>query len=295
MEKFNVQSHGFEGCLYEVNQTDDSKCLILNLMFAPDSFMLKKLVKLITAHGVSALTLGSWGTKQTVPDENLVPLDYLLAACKCLKAKGYQKIGTVGLSMTAVMGMYSAALCSDISLTIALSGYDMLFEGVLGRGNQYPSGHSTLTLEGKELPYQPFYLDKAGYQSTMSEAKKAHGENYGRDLWEDSKKKKLHEDALIPVENIQGKLLLLCSENDTCWDSAGAATRIKERIQAKGGNAKVVIKTFEHGTHMLYPQEVPFINLMTKIAFKEYKNYPIECKESRRQVTQEILKSIKNW
>ncbi|MDO4633319.1 MAG: acyl-CoA thioester hydrolase/BAAT C-terminal domain-containing protein [Eubacteriales bacterium] len=295
MEKFNVADHGFEGCLLEAEQAEEKKVMILNLMFAPHSIMIKKTEQWLVKNGISALSLASWGTKQTVPDENLVPLDYILKAAAYLKKLGYQKIGITGLSLGAVMALYGAALSPDISLTISISGFDMLFEGVLGRGTQYPSGHSSLTLEGKELPFQPFYLDKAGYQKEMKEAKKAHGETYGRGLWEKSIQKECREEAKIPVEQIRGKILLLSAEHDTCWDSAGAAERINKRIQELGGSASVRSKVYKHATHMLYPDTVPFINLMTKMVFKEAKKYSAECAASRKAVSEEILRAAREW
>lgn len=295
MRKFTVAGQGFEGCLLEARQQGDKKCMILNLMFAPHSIMLKKTEQWLVDNGISVLSLASWGTKQTVPDENLVPLDYLLNAAAYLKKEGYRKIGVVGLSLGAVMALYAAALCPDISLTISISGFDMLFEGVLGRGSQYPSGRSSLTLKGKELPFQPFYLDKAGYQKEMKEAKKIHGETYGRGLWEKSIQKEKRDDAMIPVEKIQGKILLLSAVRDTCWDSAGAAERIQKRVKDLEGSAIVVSKNYKHATHMLYPETVPFINLMTKIAFKEAKQHPSECAASRKAVSEEVLRAVREW
>lgn len=295
MEKFHVAEHGFEGCLLEANQQGEKKCLILNLMFAPHSIMMKKTEQWLTDHGISVLSLASWGTKETVPDESLVPLDYVLNAASYLKKRGYRKIGIAGLSLGAVMALYGAALSPDITLTIGISGFDMLFEGVLGRGTQYPSGHSSLTLEGKELPFQPFYLDKEGYQKEMKEAKKAHGETYGRGLWEKSIQKKCNQEAMIPVEKIQGRILLLSAAGDTCWDSAGAAERIENRIKERGGSASVTSKVYAHATHMLYPETVPFINFMTKMAFKEAKQHPSECAASRKSVSKEILRALRTW
>ncbi|MDO4651005.1 MAG: acyl-CoA thioester hydrolase/BAAT C-terminal domain-containing protein [Eubacteriales bacterium] len=295
MKKYNVKEHGFEGVLIEAGGNAEKKCMILNLMFAPHSVMMKKTEQWLAGNDISVLSLASWGTKQTVPDENLVPLDYLFNAVNCLKKNGYEKIGVVGLSMGAVMSLYGAALCSDITLTIAISGFDMLFEGVLGRGSQYPSGHSTLTLKGKELPFQPFYLDKNGYQNEMKAAKKEHGETYGRSLWEKSIQKRKNEEAMIPVEKIKGKILFLSAKHDTCWDSASAAERMKKRIHDLGGSAEVSDRSYEHATHMLYPETVPFINFMTKMVFKEAKKYPNECKQSRADVSKEILKAVKEW
>jgi len=39
----------------------------------------------------------------------------------------------------------------DLPLVISLSGFDRVFEGVLGMGTQYPSGHSSFTWRGQTV------------------------------------------------------------------------------------------------------------------------------------------------
>ncbi|MDO4651125.1 MAG: hypothetical protein Q4B26_21000 [Eubacteriales bacterium] len=80
MKKLNVAEQGFEGCLLEAEQLGESKCLILNLMLSPHSIMMKKTERWLVNNGISVLSLASCGTKQTVPDENLIPLEYILEA-----------------------------------------------------------------------------------------------------------------------------------------------------------------------------------------------------------------------
>lgn len=149
-----------------------------------------------------------------------------------------------------------------------------------------------MTFERKELPFQPFYLDKTSYQKEMKNAKQVHGEMYDRGLRERAIQKGSIEEAMIPVEQIRGQILLLGAIHDTCWDSAGAAKRIPARVQEFEGDAGVTPIFYEHATHMLYPDTVPFINFMTRMVFKEAKQYPLECKESRQAVSEEILRAV---
>lgn len=295
MIKTSVEKEGFEGALYEAESGDKSKCLILNLLFAPSSAFAKKPAVWLSKNGVSALAIGVYATKETPADQSQIPIEYITKACAWLKQRGYKQIGVLGLSFGAEMGLYAASICKDISLTIAISGYDRVFEGVLGRGTQYPSGKSSFTRDGADVPFQSMGLTKEGYIKRMADEKKAHGENYGRDMWEEAVRKAPNEASVIQVENICGRILFLGSETDTCWDCTTAASRMKARIEEKGGAAKVRIVSYPHGCHLLYPDMVPFINFMTWMVFKEYKKYPKECKAARADVSEQILKEIKNW
>lgn len=295
MVKTSVSKEGFEGVLYESASGAKEKCLILNLLFAPGSSFMKKPALWLNSQEVSALAIGTYATKETPADQSQIPIEYITKACAWLKQRGYQKIGVLGLSFGAEMGLYAASICQDISLTIAISGYDRVFEGVLGRGTQYPSGKSSFTRGGVDVPFQSMGLTKEGYIKRMADEKKAHGENYGRDMWEEAIQKAPNEAAIISVEKINGRILLLGSQTDTCWDCTGAASRMKARIEQKGGSAKVRQVNYSHGCHLLYPDMVPFINFMTRMAFKEYKKYPKECKAARSDVSAQIRKEIKEW
>lgn len=295
MVKTSVGNEGFEGVLYEAAPAAGKKCLILNLLFAPNSMFAKRPALWLNRHGISALAIGVYATKETPADQSQIPVEYITKACAWLKQRGYSKIGVLGLSFGAEMGLYAASVCQDITLTIAISGYDRVFEGVLGRGTQYPSGRSCLTFGGADVPFQPLGLTKDAYIRRMADAKKAHGENYGRDMWEEAILKAPNDAALIPVENIRGRILFLGSDTDTCWDCTGAAARMKARIEAKGGCAAVRQVNYPHACHLLYPDTVPFINLMTRVAFKEYKKYPKECRAARSNVSARILKEVKSW
>jgi len=293
-EKTTIAENGFEGAWY-TDDTPKKRCLIVNITFGGDSMFVKSIAKWLIANDCDALGLTISGSKQTGKNQSEIPIEYVASAVKFLQTKGYEKIGIMGLSLGASMSLLAAALIPDLSLVISLSGFDRVFEGVLGMGTQYPSGHSSFTWKGEEVPFQPFYLSKDEYITAMKKAKEEHGETYGRMLWEDSLKKKVNEDAVIPVENINGSILMLGSATDTCWDTAGAAERIAARLKEKGSGATIRIKTYEHATHFILPDNVPMISFMCRIAFKEWKTHNAECKAARVDVRKKIEAQLREW
>ena len=293
-EKINVTENGFEGVWYTDGERK-KRCLIVNITFGGGSMFVKSIAKWLIANDCDALGLTISGSKQTGKNQSEIPVEYVESAVKYLQDKGYEKIGIMGLSLGASMSLLGASLIPDLSLVISLSGFDRVFEGVLGMGTQYPSGHSSFTWRGEEIPFQPFYLSKDEYIAAMKQAKEEHGEAYGRMLWDNSLKKEVNEEAVIPVENIKGSILMIGSATDTCWDTAGAAKRIAAKLKEKGLEAQIRVKTYEHGTHFILPDNVPFISLMSRIAFKEWKTHNAECKAARADVRKKIEVQLRDW
>ena len=291
MIRTSVSTEGFEGYLFNAGAGKD-KCMILNLIYPGNSIFIKSMAAWLNRQGVAALGLTVVGSKGTQKDETLVPLEYIGCAVKWLKGQGYQKIGILGLSFGAEMALAAACEYHDLSLIISLSGFDQVWEGVYGTGTG-PSGQSSFSLNGKGLPFQPFRLSVEEYKKAMADAKNEHGEAYGRQLWDDSRTAGIVEEAVIPVEKIAGRLVLLCAKHDTCWDSEGAAERITKRRRAVGLDTDAVV--YEHGVHVLLPDCVPLMGLMIRLMFGEAKKYPTEVKAARRKVTEKIGAILKSW
>ena len=293
-EKTSVAKDGFEGVWY-TNGSRKERCLIVNITFGGGSVFVKSIAKWLLANDCDALGLTISGSTQNGKNQSQIPIEYVESAVMYLQEKGYQKVGIMGLSLGASMSLLAAALIPDLSLVVSLSGFDRVFEGVLGMGTQYPSGHSSFTWRGDEVPFQPFYLSKEEYIAAMKRAKEEHGEPYGRMLWENSLQKEVNENAVIPVENIRGSILMLGAVTDSCWDTAGAARRITARLNQKSSEAHIRVKTYEHATHFILPDNVPFISLMSRMAFKEWKTHSAECKAARVDVRRQIEAQLREW
>jgi len=287
--KTTIGEHGFEGVLY-TGDAPASQVMIVNLTFGGGSPMVKGLAKWLIGEKTDALGLTIQGTKATGKDQSQIPLEYISSAIIYLKEKGYERIGIMGLSLGASMALTAAAKMQELSLVMTMSAFDRVFEGVLGTGTQYPSGHSSFTWQGEDVPYQPFHLTKDEYIQLMKDAKKAHGEMYGRDLWENALKVEANEDALIPVEDIKGRIVMFGAETDTCWDTAGAAKRICARVKTD-----IVTYTYPHATHFILPECVPMINVMSRVAFNEYKTHKSECQAARRDVQDVMERELRSW
>ena len=85
-----------------------------------------------------------------------------------LKLHGNEKIGIAGASTTGTLALTAASIFSDISLTIAMTPSDFVWQGFMqGKKDgckEWPMvGKSLFSYKGKPLPYMPFCYQHPDY------------------------------------------------------------------------------------------------------------------------------------
>nr|MCR4748292.1 acyl-CoA thioester hydrolase [Lachnospiraceae bacterium] len=217
------------------------------------------------------------------------------------------KFGIVGASTTGMLSLVAASYYPEITLTIALSPSDFIMEGFY-RGkrdgfNEWPGeNESTLTWQGKQLPYLPYAYRHPEYGQKIKEESKAGGDMVAsRKLFDESER--LHpvkEEEKIKVERIKGKLLLIGAEDDVLWNTAKYIRRMEQRLKEKESECIPEILVYEHGTHFIFPESL--LKTMLPVGsglfirlFKAGKEYPSECRKSREDVDIKISCAINEW
>jgi hypothetical protein len=208
-------------------------------------------------------------------------------------------------------GMYSLAAASfipDITLTVGLTASDFIWQGFeQGRKDgckEWPvPGASTLSKDGKPLPYMPFVYEHPKYWNVIMEETKGSG-NYlcSRKIFDDSERDREHpEEEMIKIENIRGYLLLIGADDDTLWDAGKYVRRMKKRLEKKPHKCKYKAITYEYGTHFVLPESMLRIalpvglKLFMRLMFKSAKDHPRECEQTRKDIDREIRNAIKIW
>jgi hypothetical protein len=62
-----------------------------------------------------------------------------------------------------------------------------------------------------------------------------------------------HPEAVIPVERIGARILLICGEADALWPSCPMADQISDRLTSKGGLAATVLRYKDAGHQVFGP------------------------------------------
>lgn len=301
---FDTETDGFYGAYWECPEKTDA-AIIAMLGDDPEDYMARSAVKWILKKGVNVLTMSP--AKKDYGHHNY-PLERIENAVKWLKENKNNKIGIAGASTTGTLALTAASLFSDITLTIAMTPSDFIWQGFMqGKKDgctEWPiEDESLFTYKGEQLPYMPFCYKHPRYGQVIAEEAKATGNMLAsRKLFDDSEKAHpITEDEFIKVEKINGKLLLVAAEDDSLWDAAKYVRRIESRLETRPHNCTVEAVVYEHGTHFVFPETMlktmlPIgSSLFVKITFSAAKKFPKECKETRVDIDRRMTAAISDW
>ena len=236
------------------------------------------------------------------------PLERIEKAISFLKDNENKKIGIIGASTTGTLALTSASYFSDISLTIAFTPSDFIWQG-FAQGNkdgckEWPvEGESLFTYHNVTLPYMPFCYQHPEYWKMFKEECKSTGNvASSRRIFDDSElAHPIKEEEFIKIENINGKLVLIGAMDDSLWNTAKYIRRMENRLKNKPHKCQEEILIYEYGTHYVFPQSLiksifPLCSsLLLKLMFKSAKDNSKECKNTRIDIEYRLLNILKDW
>lgn len=302
---FDVKTGGFYGAYWK-NKKETNCTIIAMLGDDPEDYMARSCVKwLMKKCGVNVLTMSP--AKKNYSHHNY-PLERIESAIKWLKDNGNKKIGIAGASTTGTLALTAASYFPDITLTIAMTPSDFIWQGFEqgkkdGCGEWPVEGESLFTYRGSPLPYMPFCYKHPEYWQVMrEEAKRTGNMTASRKVFDDSEAAHpITEDEFIKIEKIKGELLLIGAEDDSLWEAARYVRRAEKRLNSKPHDCHAQFITYKHGTHFVFPESLlkkifPVgAGLLSKMMFKAAKEFPKECKETRIDIDKRISEAIKEW
>jgi pimeloyl-ACP methyl ester carboxylesterase len=236
------------------------------------------------------------------------PLERFGKAISFLKSKGIEKIGIAGASTTGMLALIAASYYPDITLTIAMSPSDFVMEGFYrdgkdGMTERPGDNESTVSWQGKPLPYLPFAYRHPEYWLKIQEESKNGGDKIAsRRMFDESEKiHPLREEEKIKVERIKGKIVFVGAEDDVLWDTCRYIRRMEERLKSVPHECTWESLLYAHGTHFVFPESMlksmlPVgSGLLVKFMFKAGRDYPKECRETRKDIDRRLTEIIGKW
>ena len=151
---FDVETAGFYGAYWAC--AGGSDCAVIAMIGDdPEDRLARSAVKWLCGRGVNVLTMSP--AKKDYGHHNY-PLERMEAAISWLKANGNKKIGIAGASTTGTLALTAAAMFPEITLTIAMTPSDFVWQGFMqGKKDgckEWPvEGESLFSYAGKPLPY----------------------------------------------------------------------------------------------------------------------------------------------
>lgn len=173
--------------------------------------------------GYAFLAIGYFGTKETPNALDRISLnaihDAITEVAKNSKINS-QKIALIGGSKGGELVLNLASYFDDIDAVVAMSASHVTFPAITMMSNT-----SSWTLYDKELPFAP-----TPYSAVPAMISGNQLEAYNIILQNKDAEKK----AQIPVEKINGSILLLTPTNDESWPSKEMSMKLIERLKNKG-------------------------------------------------------------
>ncbi|WP_326521185.1 acyl-CoA thioesterase/bile acid-CoA:amino acid N-acyltransferase family protein [Faecalispora jeddahensis] len=177
----------------------------------------QNIAQLLSGYGFVTLAVCYFGMQGVSKFLERIPLEIVEEAISVLKKRkevNPDRIGIYGRSKGAEFALLSASRFPDLKCVVANSPSAWVMEGIK---KWKPSKSSSWTEHAKEVPYTQF--------SMM---------NYLKEKIINRKTEYRSEESIIPVEQINGSVLVLAAYNDEIWPAFSSAVSISERLRLSG-------------------------------------------------------------
>lgn len=301
---FTPEKDGFCGAFYP-NPAGADRAMIVMLGDSSEDRMAVCGAKWMHRQGCHALAMSA--DKKDYGHHNY-PLERFGEAIAFLQSQGCGKIGIAGASTTGMLALLAASYYPEISLTVAISPSDFVMEGFYQDGkdgaHERPGdGESTVTWEGRPLPYLPYAYRHPEYWQKIREESKAGGNRIAsRRMFNESElRHPLQEEETIKVERIRGKIICIGAEDDVLWDTCRYIRRMQARLTELEHDSTFEAWLYDHGTHFTFPESMLKMMLpvggplLVGFMFKDGRKYKAACRRTRIDIDEKLQAAIRTW
>lgn len=211
---------------------------------------------LLASHGYAALALGYFAMEGLPPTLDAIPLEYFGQAIAWLRRQAEVKDGALGVTGTSRGGelaLLLGATFPEIRAVVAYVPSGVIHSGLKPSGEDGKHGPAW-TLGGEPQPW--LQQDNRGTDNTCIDwntppfALTPLFESMLRD-------REAVARALIPVERINGPVLLISGTDDQMWPSTALAELAVERLTEHGHPHVVEHLVYEGAGHLIFPPFAP--------------------------------------
>jgi uncharacterized protein len=182
---------------------------------------------LLAERGYAALALAYFGLEHLPTRLQEIPLEYFKRAIEWMCAQPSvepTKIGLVGTSKGGEAALMVGATYGEIHAVVAYSPSHVVFQGIDEAWSDASASKSSWTLDGKPVPFVPFRMDndcieQYGFYLGLYLGSLQDQQAVGR--------------AVIPVERINGPILLVSGTDDAIWPSSMMCEQVVERLRER--------------------------------------------------------------
>lgn len=196
----------------------------------------RSLARRLASEGFNAIAVSYFGEPGQSPVLNEVPIEPVGRALEWLKTRpeAAGPVAVVGVSKGAELALLIASRTPEITAVAVGVPSNVVWQGIDLTGGTTGSSWSA---GGQPLTYTPYDLSQ-GFRGVF--------ELYNGSL------AAIPEGAEIPVERINGPVLMLSGQADTLWPSAEMANRVEQRLRAHGFAHPVINIAYPEAGHAVF-------------------------------------------
>lgn len=191
--------------------------------------------KRLAEHGYATLHLAYFLAPDLPTTIHLIPLEYFKTAIDWLRAQpgvDPDRIGIVGTSIGGMAALLASAQYRELKVVVAAVPSSVVWS-TFGS-----SRVSMFSLAGQSLPYVPYGLS---------------GGNRVFNLYDEGLNALAqHPDAIIPVEKINGPVMVICGTIDSLWPSCRMSAQIVTRLEARKFTHAVRLLEYPDAGHSVF-------------------------------------------
>ena len=281
---FTVRDDGFFGEFYRA-ETDQfpgkamiafggSQGLFLLCQWMAEKFVDAGMNTMIIAYH------GEEGLPKILKDQ---PADVVEKAAFWLKQNGFEKIGLWGISMGGTLALLAGSKLPElISCVVSVAPMEMIPQA---EDSKRPLEGSAFSWHGQSLPYMKYVpSDGKAWAKIYKKQSWIHKEPYSRDLLEEAYSANNNPDAVIPIWNIHGPILLLGSYQDSMCPDEKTIPRLVQQLKEHEFPYPVETHLYSHISHLIVPARPYSLK-----AFRAERKDPAGCTADREQSWQDTI------
>ena len=209
---------------------------------------------LLAARGFPSLALAYFGVDGLPPDLVEIPLEYFSAAMKWLTSQplvSSEALGVIGRSRGAELALLLGSRFPQIRSVVAYCPSSIAWNGL--HSNRLAEV-SAWRSSDREIPFASL---------TGAELADLRSRTFQADpvtltpLFEAALDGPIPKEAIIPVEQINGPILLISGDDDRMWPSARMGDQIVARLVACRHRFPVLHRRYAHAGHLMRTPGVP--------------------------------------
>lgn len=286
-----LEREGFISALYRPEHDRYTGKVLIMVGGSDGSYALTKLIaEQFVKRGLSVLALAYWNHEGLSEKVQKLPLEIIEHAAIWLREQGFQQIGMWGISLGAeyalLCGCYLPELITCVVGVSPINVCSQAFQKKTSyvRKTKLLEG-SAFSFRGKDIPYTRIHYDK---MKIFADSVRTRG--LCLRSWYEGVVENASEEAHIPIETINGPILLLAADHDEMWQAKEASDAMEARVREKGFAHRFTYYHYPYASHFLLPY-----HLYTKDAFAIERKYPKECWASNLDSFEKTLTFLQEW